>query len=178
VFATSPGKGKGATFTVRLPVRAVRTTRPEVPERRHQREALQDITDKDREILKGLRVLLVEDKSDDREVLSAELAHYGADVRASACAAEALNELDRVRPDVLVADIGMPDEDGYSLIRKIRACPSYQGGATPAIALTAYAGDANRKLALDAGYQKHMTKPADPNKLARTILRLARRRVG
>ena len=177
VFATSPGKGKGATFTVRLPVRAVQTTRPEVAERRHQREALQDITDEDREILKGLRVLLVEDKSDDREVLSAELAHYGADVRASACAAEALNELDRLRPDVLVADIGMPDEDGYSLIRKIRAYPSYQGGATPAIALTAYAGDANRKLALDAGYQKHMTKPADPNKLARTILRLARRRV-
>jgi CheY-like chemotaxis protein len=73
-----------------------------------------------------------------------------------------------------VADIAMPGEDGYSLIRKIRACPPDHGGLTPAIALTAYAGDANRNRALEAGFQKHMTKPADPNELAGTIVRLAR----
>jgi PAS domain S-box-containing protein len=178
VLAASPGKGKGATFTVRLPVRAVRTSGSRLPERKLGPEALGEITGEDREMLTGLRILVLEDKSEDREVLSAELAHYGAAVSASACAAEALTELEQLRPDVLIADIEMPDEDGYSLIRKIRACPWDHGGLTPAIALTAYAGDANRKRALDAGYQKHMTKPADPNELARTILRLARRRIG
>jgi CheY-like chemotaxis protein len=117
---------------------------------------------------------VVEDNSEDREVLFAELAHHGATVSASACAADALNELNQFRPDVLVADIGMPGDDGYSLIRKIRRCPHDHGGLTPAIALTAYAGDSNRKRALEAGYQKHMTKPADPSELTRTIVRLAR----
>jgi CheY-like chemotaxis protein/two-component sensor histidine kinase len=174
VFAGSRGKGKGATFTVRLPVRAVRTSGEKVAGGKRETEALRDITAEDREMLKGLRILLVEDSSDDREVLLAELAQQGAVVSASACAAEALTRLHQFRPDVLVADVAMPGEDGYSLIRKIRACPLDQGGLTPAIALTAYAGDVNRKRALEAGFQKHITKPADPNELARTIVRLAR----
>jgi CheY-like chemotaxis protein len=120
----------------------------------------------------------VVENSEDREVLFAELGHQGATVSTSDCAAEALGELDKFRPDVVVADIGMPGEDGYSLIRKIRTCPVDHGGLTPAIALTAYAGDANRKRALDAGYQKHMTKPADPNELARTIVSLAAGTIG
>ena len=132
-----------------------------------------EISTVEKRILKGLRVLVVEDNAEDREVLLAELAHHGATVSASASAAEALAELDQLQPDILVADIGMPGEDGYSLIRKIRARPLDHGGLTPAIALTAYAGDANRKLALDAGYQKHMTKPADPVELAQTIFHLA-----
>ena len=175
VFAESPGAGKGATFTIRLPVRAVRTNRStfKVAGRKEEPESQRDRVPRKR-ILKGLRVLVVEDNAEDREVLLAELAHYGATVSASASAAEALAELDQLQPDVLVADIGMPGEDGYSLIRKIRARPLDRGGLTPAIALTAYAGDANRKLALDAGYQKHMTKPADPNELVRTIDRLSR----
>jgi PAS domain S-box-containing protein len=174
VLAASPGKGKGATFTVRLPLRAVRTSSSKGGGRKQERGALVDITAEDREMLKGLRVLVVEDNLDDREVLFAELAQQGAMVSASASAAEALSGLDEFRPDVLVADIAMPGEDGYSLIRKIRASPLDHGGLTPAIALTAYAGDANRKRALEAGFQKHMTKPADPDELARTILRLAR----
>jgi CheY-like chemotaxis protein len=121
-----------------------------------------------------MRILVVEDESVDREVLSASLIHFGATTWASASAAEALSELDRFKPDVLVADIGMPTEDGYSLIRKIRTCPVDHGGHTPAIALTAYAGDANRQRALEAGFQKHMTKPADPNELARAILSLSK----
>jgi CheY-like chemotaxis protein len=174
VSAASPGKGNGATFTVRLPVRAFRPSSSKGRGRKQEPEALVDITADDRELLKGLRVLVVEDNSDDREVLFAELAQQGATVSASASAAEALTGLDQFRPDVLVADIAMPGEDGYSLIRKIRACPPDHGGLTPAIALTAYAGDANRNRALEAGFQKHMTKPADPNELAGTIVRLAR----
>ena len=178
VFAASPGRGKGATFTVRLPIRPVCASSSKVPARDHEPETVRDVCGEDKEILKGLRILVVEDELEDREVLSAELAHHGATVSVSACAAEAFRELRRLRPDVLVADIGMPDEDGYSLIRKIRACPFDQGGRTPAIALTAYAGDANRKRALEAGYQKHIAKPADPSELAQTIIRLLRGHVG
>jgi CheY-like chemotaxis protein len=125
-------------------------------------------------MLKGLRVLVVEDEPEDRDVLSAALVHFGAIAKTSASAAEALSELDRFSPDVLVADIGMPVEDGYSLIRKVRTRPADQAGLTPAIALTAYAGNANRQRALETGYQKHMPKPADPNELARAIRSLAK----
>jgi len=173
VSAASPGKGEGATFTVRLPIHAVRTS-SKTQGRKREPKALGDLTAQDREILKGLRILVVDDNADDREVLFAELEQQGATVSSSACAADALTKVDLLRPDVLVADIGMPGEDGYSLIRKIRACPYDHGGRTPAIALTAYAGDANRNRALEAGYQKHITKPADPDELARTILRLVR----
>ena len=124
-------------------------------------------------MLDGLRVQVVEDNSEDREVLFAELAYQGATVSASADAAEALRELDQFHPDVLVADIAMPGEDGYSLIRKIRARPFDQGGQTPAIALTGLAGVTEQQRALYAGFQEHMTKPADPNKLARAIVHLA-----
>ena len=175
VHAASAGKGKGATFTVRVPLRALQTYRPkEIAGRKQENEALTNvISPEDRDILKGLRVLVVDDNLEDREVLFAELGHEGATVSTSDCAAGALAELERFRPDVLVADIGMPVEDGYGLIRKIRTCSVEHGGLTPAIALTAYAGDANRKRALDAGYQEHMTKPVDPNELARTIVSLA-----
>src|SRR5262249_44842810 len=120
VSAGSPGKGEGATFTVRLPLPAVRTS-SKTQRRKQEPKALRDITDEDREILRGLRILVVDDNSDDREILFAELAQQGATVSASACAADALTKVDQLRPDVLVADIGMPGEDGYSLIRKIRA---------------------------------------------------------
>ena len=84
--------------------------------------------------------------------------------------------METFRPDVIVADIGMPGEDGYSLIRKVRNRPLDHSRLTPAIALTAYAGDANRRRALEAGYQKHISKPAEPEELARIILSLAGRR--
>jgi PAS domain S-box-containing protein len=174
VFAASDGKGKGATFTIRLPDPAVRTDGSKIAVRNESSKARRGRRPEDREMLEGLRVFLVEDESEDREVLSALLGHFGAIAKASASAAEALSELDRFRPDVLVADIGMPIEDGYSLIRKIRARPVDHGGLTPAIALTAYAGDANKQRALETGYQKHMTKPADPNELASAILSLAK----
>jgi len=175
VHAESAGMGRGATFRVRLPVRALQTnTSKEIAARKREPEVLREIiTPEDRELLRGLRILVVDDNCEDREVLFAELGHQGATVNTSDCASTAFGEMDRFHPDVLVADIAMPDEDGYSLIRRIRACPVDHGGLTPAIALTAYAGDANQKRALEAGYQKHMTKPADPNELARTIVSLA-----
>jgi PAS domain S-box-containing protein len=173
VFAESSGRGKGSTFTIKLPVRDIRRSHLKAKDRKEEPEIRRSNNAEEEEILKGLRVLVVEDNSEDREVLLAELSHHGASASASASAAEALAEFDQVRPDVLVADIGMPGEDGYSLIRKIRARSRVRGGLTPAIALTAYAGDANRKRTLDAGYQKHMTKPADPDELVRTIARLA-----
>jgi PAS domain S-box-containing protein len=178
IFAASPGKGQGSTFTIRLPLLSVQTAESNAVDRKQRPDALRSISAGDGEMLKGLRVMVVEDNSEDRGVLSAALAHEGATVSASATAPEALGKLDQFQPDVLVADIGMPGEDGYSLIRKVRACPPDHGGITPAIALTAYAGDANRKLALEAGYQKHMTKPADPNELAQTIAQLSRVHTG
>ena len=174
VFVESLGAGKGSTFTVRLPIRVVSTNREKIAGQKEEPESRRDSSAGEREILKGLRVLVVDDNAQDREVLLAELAHHGATVSASASAAGVLAELDQFQPDILVADIGMPGEDGYSLIRKIRARPLDRGGLTPAIALTAYAGDTNRKLALDAGYQKHVTKPADPTELAMAIRSLAR----
>jgi CheY-like chemotaxis protein/anti-sigma regulatory factor (Ser/Thr protein kinase) len=112
-------------------------------------------------------------ESDDRQQRAAALQGEGATVSTSAGAAEALIELDQFRPDILVADIGMPGEDGYRLIRRIRSGPLEHGRLTPAIALTSLAGDADRMRALDGGFQEQLAKPADPNVLAQTIVRLA-----
>jgi PAS domain S-box-containing protein len=173
VFVESPGKGKGSTFTVRLPVRSVPARSSKIEDRKEEPETLLNITAEDKEVLKGLRVLVVEDNPEDREVLFAELTQQGACVSASASAAAGLAELEEFRPDVLVADIAMPGEDGYSLIRKIRSYPADHGGLIPAIALTAFAGKTDRKHALEAGYQQHMTKPANPIELAQTICHVA-----
>jgi PAS domain S-box-containing protein len=175
VFAKSAGKGKGATFTIRLPLRTTRRQKAEVAGRKRETETVPRPPSEEQEILKGVRVLLVDDSVEDRDVLLAELTHLGATVCASSSVNEALIKLEEFQPDVLVADIAMPGEDGYSLIRKLRARPLDRRNLTPAIALTAYAGDANRKRALEAGFQKHMSKPADPTALARTIVDLATR---
>ena len=119
---------------------------------------------------------MVDDDSDSREVLAVQLTQRGATTSVSASADDALRKMDTFKPDVIVADIGMPDEDGYSLIRKVRNSALDHSRLTPAIALTAYAGDGNRQRALDAGYQKHISKPAEPEELALTIASLAGRR--
>ena len=108
----------------------------------------------------------MDDDSDAREVLALHLTQQGATISASSSAPGALDKIATFKPDVIVADIGMPGEDGYSLIRKVRS--SYTK-FVPAIALTAYAGDANRRHALEAGYQKHISKPADPEEIITTI---------
>jgi CheY-like chemotaxis protein len=122
-----------------------------------------------------VRVLLVEDDADTRELLTTLLQRCGARVTAVGSASEALMTIDLTQPDVLVSDIAMPGEDGYALIRKIRLRDADQGRWLPAVALTAYARDEDRALALAAGYQRHVTKPVDPAALARTVAVLSGR---
>jgi CheY-like chemotaxis protein len=127
------------------------------------------------EKLKGLRLLVVDDDDNTREMLSEVLRLYGADVRASSHAADALVVLQAWLPDVLVSDMGMPEEDGYTFIRKVRLLPAAAGGATPAIALTGYAGPEHRAHALSAGVQRFVAKPVDLDELIDCILQLARK---
>jgi CheY-like chemotaxis protein len=125
--------------------------------------------------LAGLRVLIVDDELDARGLLTAMLERCGAEVLAAASAREGLETIERWRPDVLVADIGMPIEDGYGLIRKVRALPKERGGQTPALALTAYARTEDRVRAIAEGYQLHLAKPVDRLELATVVASLANR---
>jgi PAS domain S-box-containing protein len=158
VCADSLGEDKGATFTVRLPfVTTVAQTNSNQPEA------------KDSINLRGVRVLTVEDEQDTRELLVFMIQQYGAEVTAAASAIEALEIWQQFQPDILVCDIAMPEMDGYTLISQVRTWPKEQGGEIPAIALTAYAGEANQQEALAAGFQKHLSKPVAPEKLVQAI---------
>jgi CheY-like chemotaxis protein len=125
-------------------------------------------------LLTDLRVLVVDDEEDARALLLTVLEQCGASVMVVASASEALDALAEYRPDVLVSDIGMSGEDGYDLIRKVRALTEEEGGKLPAVALTAYAGEEDRKQALAAGFEMHLAKPVDPEELAAAISSLAR----
>jgi CheY-like chemotaxis protein len=133
---------------------------------------------------------VVDDEADMRELLVAILSEYGAQVRVAASAAEALSVLEQFKPDVLISDIGMPDVDGYMLMRQVRRLLPQQGGFIPglseamplakrhevqAIALTAYAGELNQQQALEAGFQRHIAKPVEPYELVKTIAALVGR---
>ncbi len=118
---------------------------------------------------KNLRILLVEDNDDSREMLEFMFSQQNIEVTAVASVAEALEAFNRVPPDILISDIGMPDEDGYALIRKVRQLAPEQGGLIPAIALTGYASVQDRDLALEAGYQEHFSKPIDINGLVELV---------
>ncbi len=126
-------------------------------------------------MLGGLRVLVVDDDADAREVLVVALERWGAEVVPAASVPEAIAAVERVRPDVLVSDIGMPGEDGYALIRKVRALGAERGGGVPAVALTGYARGEDRERVLSAGYQAHVAKPVKPSDLATTVAQLAKR---
>jgi len=176
VSATSRGRGQGATFTVTLPLARHRKESSEVGRDRlagagevpQSRAPLPDH-------LRDLRVLVVEDEPDARNLLSLMLMSYEAEVRDCASAADALRILDEWRPDVLVSDIGMPFEDGYELMRKVRAREMERGGLVPALALTAYARAEDAQRAIEAGYQAHVPKPVAPNELATVVASLAGR---
>jgi PAS domain S-box-containing protein len=176
VEAQSAGEGYGSTFTVSLPITIGKnrggfgtgalelpeaTSEPSIPDRPPR--------------LDKLRVVVVEDDPDARELLKAVLNECGAEVRSAASAAEGIELLQRQKPDVLISDIEMPYEDGYSFIRKVRALPGEQGGHIPAIALTAHARTDDRLRALSAGFDAHVTKPMDPMELVTVIASLARR---
>lgn len=172
VRAESEGTGKGSTFTIRLPLVAASEGRVPVSapvEGGRPGEASPGGA------LERLRILVVDDHVDTRELLAAVLQAHGAEVETAASAAETLEKIQSFRPDVLVADIGMPGEDGYSMMKRIRSLGEGQGVRTPALALTGYAGSRDRELALEAGYQMHMAKPVDPEKLVETVAALARK---
>jgi len=114
----------------------------------------------------------VDDEKDIREAMAIGLGRYGARVATASSASEALDALERKHPHVLVADIGMPGEDGYALLQKVRALPAERGGATPAIALTAYASPQDRLDALRTGFQMHVPKPVTPAELAIAVASL------
>jgi CheY-like chemotaxis protein len=113
-------------------------------------------------VLQGVKVLVVDDDPDARDLVEFILERHGAEVRQAASAADALETLNQSLPDVLISDIGMPEEHGYSLIRKVRARETSRGGCIPALALTAWGRAEHRQQALSAGFQTHLAKPADP----------------
>ena len=124
-------------------------------------------------LLKDVSILIVEDDSDTRELLRILLQSDGGNVRATSSVKEALSAYDQSRPDVIVADIGMPEYNGYTLIGRIRARDRELGKVTPAIALTAYTTSMDRDTVLSAGFQVHMPKPFEPDKLISVIADLA-----
>ncbi len=187
VTAESAGLGRGVSFRVRLPLLAmVHETTP----------MGQPITDDEttpinadvsfiheanhgtpRNLLDGLRVLVVEDEADARDLIVTVLQGYGAQAEAASSVEEGFQKLKQWRPDILVSDIGMPHEDGYSLMRRVRALSLWEGGKTPAIALTAYARMEDRFKALSCGFQNHVVKPVEPAELAITIASILGRAV-
>ncbi|MFB2938078.1 PAS domain S-box protein [Aerosakkonemataceae cyanobacterium BLCC-F154] len=162
ITADSPGEGLGATFTIWLPLLNVE------PEIKQSEDLLNQEAD-----LTGFRVLTVDDDPDARQLLSVILSQYGAEVLSVTSASEVLVNLESFQPDVLVSDIGMPEVDGYCLIQQIRALPPEKGGEVPAIALTAYAREDDRLRVLASGYQKHVTKPLEPELLVQAVVAIA-----
>jgi len=164
VEVSSPGIGHGTTFAVTL-----RSSEGPVPVTERRRPSRQPVS------LAGHSVMLLEDHADSRELLAQALRGAGAAVAAFGAAKEAFAALDRVRPSVIVADIALPDEDGYSFIRRVRAYPTPAIQSVPAIAVTAYATTADGAEALAAGFQQHLPKPIDPGRLVQAIYQLTRR---
>jgi two-component system, chemotaxis family, CheB/CheR fusion protein len=160
VSASSEGTGQGSTFAVTLPLMALSNTDFEL----RNKDTIGQSA-----ILTGLRVLVVDDSSDARALLRMALTHRGAEVRIGDSARAALDILKQWRADVLVSDIGMPDEDGYDLIRQIRSLPIDRGGNIPAVALTGYASERDSARVLAAGYQMFVPKPIDLEELVGTI---------
>jgi hypothetical protein len=177
VDASSPGVGRGSAFTIRLPIAGgaaqAGRERP-LGERRTGAATASPAVDSIR--LDDLRVLVVDDADDGRALTSLVLTQAGASVTAVPSVREALEVLERERPDALVTDIGMPDQDGYALIRQIRQHEADRGGFLPAVALTGYARAADRARILASGFQSHVAKPLDPAALTAAIAAITRQR--
>ncbi|MEP1079434.1 PAS domain S-box protein [Leptolyngbya sp. PL-A3] len=163
VSVDSPGEGQGTTFTVRLPLMVT-------PSKLNQHEPLHEHPPD----LSGIRILVVDDEIDARDLLVFLLEQQGAQMIAATSAHEALLLLTQSLPDILISDIGMPGMDGYMLIQQVRELAPEQGGQIPAIALTAYAGEINQQQALAAGFQEHISKPIEAEKLIHVISSLIR----
>ena len=172
VQVASEGEGRGTSVSVRLPLAAIRRA-PDVPTFVKAAASLaQPFTPAD---LSGLKVLVLDDQGDARELMKRVLEDCGAKVLTAAAAGEALALVERERPDLLVSDIGMPDVDGFELLRRVRALGPERGGKIPAIALTAFARSEDRTRALRAGFQVHVSKPVEPSELVATVASVAGR---
>jgi CheY-like chemotaxis protein len=164
VAVDSKGEGLGATFTVNFPIHSMGgTLRP-----------TGGTVDERGSTLSGLTILVVDDERDAREFLAALLSLHGANVEIAATAGEALGIIAGRHVDVLLADLGLPGRDGYSLIHAIRSLDSEHGGAVPAVAVTAYAGLREQTRAFEAGYGWHVAKPVDPDQLLGVVTAAAR----
>ncbi len=172
VVAESEGVGKGATFVVTLPLAGEVEGRPRGPLADRMPGAHVPPA------ALGIRVLIVEDDVETRDILAAILDRAGFSYRIATRASEALTVLDDWQPDVIVSDIGMPDMDGYTFARQLRARTAAQGGQIPALALSAFARAEDRELALRSGYQAHIAKPVDPADLVKAIATLTGHQVG
>lgn len=177
ITAESAGENQGATFIVNLPVRAVRPQTNGLEPAVLQRYLSRPI----QPVLEGLRVLVVDDETDARELVTTLLKQYGAEVTPTASASEAFAVLSQTAgeqlPDCIISDIGMPDEDGYSLLRRVRAWETPTGRRIPAIALTAYSRATDRIKALESGFQSHVPKPVEADELMIVIASLTGRKL-
>jgi signal transduction histidine kinase/CheY-like chemotaxis protein len=169
VHAESAGEGQGATFRVELPASPGGAPAPVLPAPSTASVALPSVS------LRGVRVLVVDDDQDSLDLFTRLLAETGAELRTAASVAEAMAIFRAWRPEVLVSDVEMPDEDGYSLIRRIRALPADEGGEIPAVAVTAYGRVSDRVRLLSAGYTMHVPKPVEPAELIVVLAAVARR---
>jgi PAS domain S-box-containing protein len=175
VRAESAGPGKGATFIVQLPARSA------VPAVARSLRSTSSIdlsppaNQPDAPRLDGLRVLIVDDEQDALMLVSEVLGDRGAETYLAPNAAEAIDKVITVKPDVIVSDIGMPETDGYTMLRRIRSLPDHQGGGTPAVALTAFARADDAQRAFAAGFQMFVSKPIDPMRLLVAVAHLAGR---
>jgi PAS domain S-box-containing protein len=172
--AESAGEGQGSTFTVVLPLMSV-DQKTETEERVHPVAGDRLLEFDCHEKLNGLKILAVDDEADTCELLKAALEQCGAEVATACSAQEALEQLEGFLPDVLISDIGMPHEDGYELIRRVRQIPAESGGAVPAVALTAYARAEDRLRVLREGYQMHLPKPVELAELVAVVASLVQR---
>ncbi|MBF2006888.1 MAG: PAS domain S-box protein [Chlorogloeopsis fritschii C42_A2020_084] len=176
VHVESLGKEQGTTFIVNLPL--IKTEPPKI----HTQESIVNspsfsLTPSLTPCLSGVRVLVVDDEADTRDFITTVLQESQAEVQAVSSVREALAAIECYKPDVLVSDIGMPEEDGYSLIRHLRSQPPEKGGKIPAAALTAYARAEDRRQAIQAGFQLHMPKPVDPSELVTVVASLVERNI-
>lgn len=171
VQAESPGLGQGATFTVKLPLLEPETLKVPTSATHTTETELA----KSQVLLSGLRVLVVEDEADTRELIQVTLQEYGATVTVVETGLDALELIQKLSFDILISDLGMPDMNGYALIQQVRSLSPEAGGNIPAIALTAYATAEDRKQALAVGFKQHLPKPVDPLALAVIISKLVNR---
>jgi CheY-like chemotaxis protein len=175
VSAASNGRRSGASFTVKLPLMAVNVRRAETIETSGDGVQGEAAAMECPSLLRGVRILVVDDEEDARKLLYTVLTQCDAIVETVANVRQAIEALRRTRPDVIISDIGMPDEDGYSLLQRLRTGDDPQLKALPAVALTGYAGEDDRTRSLAAGFQIHLTKPIDPQALLSAIEQLIKK---